>query len=138
MWNIYQLDTCFDVLNYQWQEIYVYLVHKLSFYYLSRTLSAFCLVLFLTWDPWMRLLSHNISEVLFSFIFFLNGHISEIIVIYKFHGVGMFLMQVQILADNLDIGNANSVNLRSALSAALLLLPSKFTQVCFHVISHSF
>ncbi|KAH9795449.1 CDP-diacylglycerol synthase [Citrus sinensis] len=37
--------------------------------------------------------------------------------------------RVQILADNLDIGNANSVNLRSALSAALLLLPSKFTQV---------
>ncbi|KAH9795450.1 CDP-diacylglycerol synthase [Citrus sinensis] len=36
--------------------------------------------------------------------------------------------EVQILADNLDIGNANSVNLRSALSAALLLLPSKFTQ----------
>lgn len=137
MWYIYQLDTCFDVLNYQWQEIYVYLVHKLSFYYLSRTLSAFCLVLFLTWDPWMRLLSH-IYQRFFFFNFFLNGHISETIVIYKFHGVGMFLMQVQILVDNLDIGNANSVNLRSALSAALLLLPSKFTQVCFHVISHSF
>ncbi|XP_044495729.1 phosphatidate cytidylyltransferase, mitochondrial-like isoform X2 [Mangifera indica] len=36
--------------------------------------------------------------------------------------------QVHILVDNLDIANTNSVNLRAALSAALLLLPSKFTQ----------
>ncbi|XP_044495724.1 phosphatidate cytidylyltransferase, mitochondrial-like isoform X7 [Mangifera indica] len=36
--------------------------------------------------------------------------------------------KVHILVDNLDIANTNSVNLRAALSAALLLLPSKFTQ----------
>ncbi|XP_031250761.1 uncharacterized protein LOC116108658 [Pistacia vera] len=35
---------------------------------------------------------------------------------------------VHILVDNLDIANTNSVNLRAALSAALLLSPSKFTQ----------
>lgn len=47
-------------------------------------------------------------------------------------------MQVHILVDNLDIANTNSVNLRAALSAALLLLPSKFTQVWFHVTLCSF
>ncbi|KAB5573327.1 hypothetical protein DKX38_000521 [Salix brachista] len=35
---------------------------------------------------------------------------------------------VHILVDNLDIGDVNSVNLRAAVSAALLLLPSKFTE----------
>ena len=41
----------------------------------------------------------------------------------------MFSLQVHILVDNLDIENLNSVNLRAAMSAALLLLPSNFTQV---------
>eukprot|EP00258_Populus_trichocarpa_P045232 XP_024461251.1 phosphatidate cytidylyltransferase, mitochondrial isoform X3 [Populus trichocarpa] len=36
--------------------------------------------------------------------------------------------KVHILVDNLDIGDVNSVNLRAAVSAALLLLPSKFTE----------
>ncbi|KAJ6307811.1 hypothetical protein OIU76_017577 [Salix suchowensis] len=40
----------------------------------------------------------------------------------------MLLPKVHILVDNLDIGDANSVNLRAAVSAALLLLPSKFTE----------
>ncbi|CAB4316506.1 unnamed protein product [Prunus armeniaca] len=35
---------------------------------------------------------------------------------------------VHVLLDNLDIENVNSVNLRAAMSAALLLLPSKFTE----------
>lgn len=33
--------------------------------------------------------------------------------------------------DNLDIKEVNSVNLRAAVSAALLLLPPKFKEVCF-------
>lgn len=33
------------------------------------------------------------------------------------------------LVDNLDIEDVNSVNKRAAVSAALLLLPSKFTEV---------
>ncbi|KAJ0082904.1 hypothetical protein Patl1_12106 [Pistacia atlantica] len=36
--------------------------------------------------------------------------------------------KVHILVDNLDVANSNSLNLRAALSAALPLLPSKFTQ----------
>ncbi|KAH0972735.1 hypothetical protein GBA52_024891 [Prunus armeniaca] len=36
--------------------------------------------------------------------------------------------EVHVLLDNLDIENVNSVNLRAAMSAALLLLPSKFTE----------
>lgn len=35
------------------------------------------------------------------------------------------------LVDNLDIEDVNSVNKRAAVSAALLLLPSKFTEVGF-------
>lgn len=35
------------------------------------------------------------------------------------------------LVDNLDIEDVNSVNKRAAISAALLLLPSKFTEVGF-------
>ncbi|XP_031248700.1 phosphatidate cytidylyltransferase, mitochondrial-like [Pistacia vera] len=52
--------------------------------------------------------------------------------IYQYYlpisGSLVLLVQVHILVDNLDIANTNSVNLRAALSAALLLLPSKFTQ----------
>lgn len=33
------------------------------------------------------------------------------------------------LVDNLAIGNANSINLRAAVSAALVLLPPKFSEV---------
>lgn len=40
-------------------------------------------------------------------------------------------MQVHLLVDNLGIEDVNSVNKRAALSAALLLLPSKFTEVEF-------
>ncbi|XP_065862545.1 uncharacterized protein [Euphorbia lathyris] len=41
---------------------------------------------------------------------------------------GRLQKPVQILVDNVDIGNLNSVNLRAALSAALLLLPAKFSE----------
>lgn len=44
-------------------------------------------------------------------------------------GIFTIFVQVQIISDNLDIANVNSVNLRAAMSAALLLLPSKFTEV---------
>lgn len=42
-----------------------------------------------------------------------------------------FVVQVNILVDSLDVQQLNSVNLRSAVSAALLLLPSGFTEVVF-------
>ncbi|KAM7263427.1 hypothetical protein ACFE04_001110 [Oxalis oulophora] len=41
---------------------------------------------------------------------------------------GRLQKPVHILVDNLDIENVNSVNLRAAMSGALLLLPSKFTE----------
>ncbi|KAG5228087.1 phosphatidate cytidylyltransferase [Salix suchowensis] len=46
----------------------------------------------------------------------------------RFYLSGRLQKPVHILVDNLDIGDANSVNLRAAVSAALLLLPSKFTE----------
>ncbi|KAI9164906.1 hypothetical protein LWI28_004282 [Acer negundo] len=45
-----------------------------------------------------------------------------------FYLSGRLQKPVHILVDNLDIENLNSVNLRAAMSAALLLLPSNFTQ----------
>lgn len=46
----------------------------------------------------------------------------------RFYLSGRLQKPVQIISDNLDITNVNSVNLRAAMSAALLLLPSKFTE----------
>lgn len=46
----------------------------------------------------------------------------------RFYLCGRLQKPVHILVDNLDIGDVNSVNLRAAVSAALLLLPSKFTE----------
>ncbi|KAJ0016799.1 hypothetical protein Pint_11923 [Pistacia integerrima] len=70
------------------------------------------------------------------FPFFLYKFLSFLLnfcgLIYQYYlpisGSLVLLVQVHILVDNLDIANTNSVNLRAALSAALLLLPSKFTQ----------
>lgn len=45
-----------------------------------------------------------------------------------FYLSGRLQKPVQVLVDNLDIGNLNSVNLKGAISAALLLLPAKFTE----------
>ncbi|XP_059656922.1 uncharacterized protein LOC132303589 isoform X2 [Cornus florida] len=45
-----------------------------------------------------------------------------------FYFSGRLQKPVHILKDNLDISNVNSVNLRAATSAALLLLPSKFNE----------
>ncbi|XP_059625084.1 uncharacterized protein LOC132268271 isoform X2 [Cornus florida] len=46
----------------------------------------------------------------------------------RFYLSGRLQKPVHILKDNLDISNVNSVNLRAATSAALLLLPSKFNE----------
>lgn len=40
-------------------------------------------------------------------------------------------LQVHVLVDSMDVENLNSFNLRAATSAALLLLPSSFTQVLY-------
>ncbi|XP_010260732.1 PREDICTED: phosphatidate cytidylyltransferase, mitochondrial isoform X7 [Nelumbo nucifera] len=47
----------------------------------------------------------------------------------RFYFSGRLQKPVHILVDNLDIRNVNSVNLKAAMSAALLLLPPKFTEV---------
>ncbi|CAK9178970.1 unnamed protein product [Ilex paraguariensis] len=46
----------------------------------------------------------------------------------RFYLSGRLQKPVHILVDNFEIGNLNSVNLRAATSAALLLLPPKFTE----------
>lgn len=45
-----------------------------------------------------------------------------------FYLSGRLQKPVHVLVDNLDVENLNSINLRAATSAALLLLPSNFTQ----------
>ncbi|XP_061358815.1 uncharacterized protein LOC133303006 isoform X2 [Gastrolobium bilobum] len=46
----------------------------------------------------------------------------------KFYLCGRLQKPVHIVVDNLNINTTNSVNLRAAMSAALLLLPSEFTE----------
>lgn len=46
----------------------------------------------------------------------------------KFYLCGRLQKPVNVVVDNLDIKSSNSVNLRAAVSAALLLLPSEFTE----------
>ncbi|XP_024636738.1 phosphatidate cytidylyltransferase, mitochondrial isoform X2 [Medicago truncatula] len=46
----------------------------------------------------------------------------------KFYLCGRLQKPVQIVVDNLDIRKINYINLRAALSASLLLLPSEFTE----------
>ncbi|KAG5029264.1 phosphatidate cytidylyltransferase, mitochondrial-like isoform X1 [Glycine soja] len=46
----------------------------------------------------------------------------------KFYLCGRLQKPVHIVVDNLDVNSTNSVNLRAAVSAALLLLPSEFTE----------
>lgn len=73
---------------------------------------------FVTWND--RLLKYGVVRM--------DDLVLDILNWERFYLSGRLQKPVQILADNLDIGNVNSVNLRSALSVALLLLPSKFTQ----------
>ncbi|RDX80457.1 Phosphatidate cytidylyltransferase, mitochondrial, partial [Mucuna pruriens] len=47
----------------------------------------------------------------------------------KFYLCGRLQKPVHVVIDNLDVYSTNSVNLRAAVSAALLLLPSEFTMV---------
>ncbi|XP_027918854.1 phosphatidate cytidylyltransferase, mitochondrial-like isoform X5 [Vigna unguiculata] len=46
----------------------------------------------------------------------------------KFYLCGRLQKPVHVVVDNLDVNSTNSVNLRAAVSAALLLLPSEFTE----------
>lgn len=50
----------------------------------------------------------------------------------RFYLSGRLQKPVNIVVDNLDIENLNYVNLRAATSAALLLLPSEFTEEEFY------
>ncbi|KAK9063470.1 hypothetical protein SSX86_017340 [Deinandra increscens subsp. villosa] len=47
----------------------------------------------------------------------------------RFYLGGRLQKPVRIIVDNVEVTNANLINLRAASSAALLLLPSKFTEV---------
>ncbi|XP_057960613.1 uncharacterized protein LOC131152774 isoform X8 [Malania oleifera] len=58
----------------------------------------------------------------------MNDLIQDIMCWETFYLSGRLQKPVHILVDTLDVGNVNFVNLRAATSAALLLLPSKFTE----------
>uniref|UniRef100_A0A5B7A674 Phosphatidate cytidylyltransferase, mitochondrial n=1 Tax=Davidia involucrata TaxID=16924 RepID=A0A5B7A674_DAVIN len=58
----------------------------------------------------------------------MNDLIRDIFQWERFYLSGRLQKPVHILMDTLDIAKINSINLRAAISAALLLLPSKFTE----------
>ncbi|XP_013602428.1 PREDICTED: phosphatidate cytidylyltransferase, mitochondrial-like isoform X5 [Brassica oleracea var. oleracea] len=58
----------------------------------------------------------------------MNDLVQDILDWNRFYLSGRLQKPVHLLVDNLDIQDVNSVNKRAAVSAALLLLPSKFTE----------
>ncbi|VVB04521.1 unnamed protein product [Arabis nemorensis] len=58
----------------------------------------------------------------------MHGLVQDILDWNRFYLSGRLQKPVHLLVDNLDIEDVNSVNKRAAVSAALLLLPSKFTE----------
>uniref|UniRef100_A0A7N0VAR2 Phosphatidate cytidylyltransferase, mitochondrial n=1 Tax=Kalanchoe fedtschenkoi TaxID=63787 RepID=A0A7N0VAR2_KALFE len=58
----------------------------------------------------------------------MNDLVEDILQWKKFYLSGRLQKPVRVVVDNLDINNLNYVNLRAAVSAALLLLPAKFTE----------
>ncbi|XP_016560275.2 phosphatidate cytidylyltransferase, mitochondrial isoform X2 [Capsicum annuum] len=58
----------------------------------------------------------------------MHDFIQDILRWDRFYLSGRLQKPVNILVDKLDIKNVNTVNLKAATSAALLLLPSKFTE----------
>ncbi|KAJ8758667.1 hypothetical protein K2173_000388 [Erythroxylum novogranatense] len=58
----------------------------------------------------------------------MNDLVQDILNWERFYLCGRLQKPIHILVDNLDVGNVNAVNLRAAFSAALLLLPSKFSE----------
>ncbi|KAJ0080661.1 hypothetical protein Patl1_12132 [Pistacia atlantica] len=87
---------------------------------------------FVTWDDKMLKYGvvgmHDLVQDMLNWErFYLSGRLQKPYYL-PISGSLVLLVQVHILVDNLDIANTNSVNLRAALSAALLLSPSKFTQ----------
>ncbi|XP_048229400.1 phosphatidate cytidylyltransferase, mitochondrial isoform X2 [Ricinus communis] len=73
---------------------------------------------FITWND--KMLKYGVVRM--------HDLVQDILNWERFYLSGRLQKPVHILVDNLDIGNVNSANLRAALSAALLLLPSKFTE----------
>uniref|UniRef100_A0A7N0UKJ6 Phosphatidate cytidylyltransferase, mitochondrial n=1 Tax=Kalanchoe fedtschenkoi TaxID=63787 RepID=A0A7N0UKJ6_KALFE len=58
----------------------------------------------------------------------MNDLVEDILQWKKFYLSGRLQKPVRVVVDNLDINNLNYVNLQAAVSAALLLLPAKFTE----------
>ncbi|KAK4858485.1 hypothetical protein QYF36_017162 [Acer negundo] len=73
---------------------------------------------FVTWND--KMLKYGVVRM--------HDLVQDILSWERFYLSGRLQKPVHILVDNLDIENLNSVNLRAAMSVALLLLPSNFTQ----------
>ncbi|KAL8253620.1 hypothetical protein R6Q59_031841 [Mikania micrantha] len=59
----------------------------------------------------------------------MNDLLEDMLSWKRFYLSGRLQKPVRIIVDNMEITNANLINLRAASSAALLLLPSKFTEM---------
>ncbi|XP_019059389.1 PREDICTED: uncharacterized protein LOC104824626 isoform X5 [Tarenaya hassleriana] len=73
---------------------------------------------FVTWNN--RMLKYGVVRM--------HNLVQDILNWDRFYLSGRLQKPVHILVDGVDIANVNSVNLRAAISAALLLLPSNFTE----------
>ncbi|XP_010537607.1 PREDICTED: phosphatidate cytidylyltransferase, mitochondrial-like isoform X2 [Tarenaya hassleriana] len=73
---------------------------------------------FVTWNN--RMLKYGVVRM--------HNLVQDILNWDRFYLSGRLQKPVHILVDGVDIANVNSVNLRAAIAAALLLLPSNFTE----------
>ncbi|XP_031372873.1 phosphatidate cytidylyltransferase, mitochondrial isoform X2 [Punica granatum] len=73
---------------------------------------------FVTWND--KMLKYGVVQM--------HDLIEDVLNWDRFYLSGRLQKPVHILVDNLDIGHANSVNLRAAVSAALLFLPPEFSE----------
>ncbi|XP_038711880.1 phosphatidate cytidylyltransferase, mitochondrial isoform X2 [Tripterygium wilfordii] len=74
---------------------------------------------FVTWND--RMFKYGIVRM--------HDLIRDVLTWDRFYLSGRLQKPVQILVDNLEIAEVNSVNLKAAVASALLLLPSQFTEV---------
>ncbi|CAI0393699.1 unnamed protein product [Linum tenue] len=74
---------------------------------------------FVTWND--KMLKYGVVRM--------HDLVEDILNWQRFYISGRLQKPVRVLLDNLDVENLNATNLRTAIAAALLILPSKFNEV---------
>ncbi|CAI0546321.1 unnamed protein product [Linum tenue] len=74
---------------------------------------------FVTWNE--KMLKYGVVRM--------HDLVEDVLNWQRFYISGRLQKPVRVLLDNLDVENLNAANLRAAVAAALLILPSKFNEV---------